>query len=121
MDKYHDIACKHNDTERRCRQQGITYCPVVFSAQGGVGRHAEFVIARIAGAIAEYEHTDADVIKNQLIEKISEELAQRSASAVGRRRPGRHRTTGICETYSALCAASRGMEDVPEAEDDEGW
>ena len=102
MMNYHAKACEHEDTERRCKDQGTVYLPVVFTAQGDIGRHAEFALSRISDAIAQQEGASPDVIKAELVAQISLELAQQVGRAIVRRR---------CRTGRQL-AGTAGDEDT---------
>ena len=91
MDKYYAEACALQDTARRCASQGITYMPLVFTAQGGVGRHAEHIISRIATLIGERDGGKAADIKAQFVKRVGCELARHAVRAISRREV-RHKT-----------------------------
>jgi hypothetical protein len=109
MEKYHEQACALGGTERLCRQQGIAYRPVVFTAQGGMGRHAEAIVTRISEAIAAKECADPGTIKAELVERISCELARQTAAAVCRRRSRKKMLEDDPACHEALLRASRRL------------
>ena len=114
MDRYHQHACSLQDTARRCQQQGITYMPVVFTAQGGIGRHAEHAIGRIAAVIAANRGSDAPSEKARIFERISGSLARSAARAIARRSP--HARTTTCPAAAALWSASSCKADGADVE-----
>ena len=119
MSKYHDEACAHQQTAWRCTQQGITYAPAVITAQGGVGRHAEHIISRIASSIAVVEGISVAEVKAEIIENISSLLIRHAVRAVARRqcRPMRCvRDADMTVAAAACCREEQVLsddEDVP--------
>ena len=77
----------HLDTQALCTANGISYEPLVFTAQGGIERHAEAVLTQIAAAIAAEEEVSAAQVKAEMLQQISLCLARCAAKAVVRRKP----------------------------------
>ena len=120
MQRYHDFSCAVNDTERRCLQQGISYRPAVFTAQGGVGTHADLIVTRLAAAIATHEGSELAPIHSQLLAQISLELVRRSAASVGRRRRTHPHTPSDAAHAAVWSAATRGLSaGLPDDADDD--
>ena len=84
---YRDSQLELLDTYNLCDAAGILYEPLVFTAQGGVERHAESVLSQIATAIATAEDTSPSEVKAEMLQHISLSLARSAAKAVMRRRP----------------------------------
>ena len=84
---YREQQKEHLNTAALCSERGIAYEPIVFTAQGGIGRHTEAFLSRIAAAIASEEEISAAEAKSSLIQTISRSLARSAAKAVARRKP----------------------------------
>ena len=78
---YREQQKEHLNTAALCSER------IVFTAQGGMGRHAEAFLSRIAAAIASEEEISAAEAKSSLIQTISRSLARSAAKAVARRKP----------------------------------
>ena len=90
------------DTQALCTAAGISYEPLVFTAQGGIERHAEAVLTQIATAIAEEEEISDAQVKAKMLQQISVSLARCSAKAVLRRKP---RICGRSQPGARRCIA----------------
>ena len=106
---YREAQLDHLDTYNLCVTAGLSYEPLVFTAQGGVERHAESVLTQIATAIANVEETSAAEVKSEMLQKISLSLARSAAKAVMRRRP--RLFAGRCTQASKFISESRYLED----------
>ena len=82
---YREQQKEHLNTAALCSERGIAYEPIVFTAQGGIGRHAEAFLSRIAAAIAAVEEISAAEAKSELVQTISRSLARSAAKAVAKR------------------------------------
>ena len=82
---YHAKAMQHEDTATRCAAQGITYIPMVFTAQGGIGKRAEAVLHQLAARAAPLEHKKPDAVFAEVAIDISRRLARHAAKAILRR------------------------------------
>ena len=78
---------EHLDTQSLCAARGMSYEPTVFTAQGGIERHSEALLSRIAGAVSKEEGSSLAEAKSEIIQAISLCLARSAAKAVIRRRP----------------------------------
>ena len=116
MDKYYTASCACQDVARGCAARGITYMPLVFTAQGGVGRHAEHTIARIATAISQNGGGKADDIKAEFIKKVGCELARHAVRKIARRQV-RHNPSHISDEQRALREAITAGWDSDAVED----
>ena len=106
---YREKALATNQTADRCRAQGITYEPLVFTCQGGCERHAEGILTQIAEAVARAEDLEAASVKADILEQISSCLARHVARAISRRVP---RRPGL--TFNAIQRAMRDATDIDE-------
>ena len=86
-EEYREGQLDHLDTQALCTAAGISYEPLVFTAQGGIERHAEAVLAQIATAIAAEEDISAAQVKAEMLQQISLCLTRCAAKAVVRRKP----------------------------------
>ena len=118
MNNYEEVACLHQETERRCAQQGITYVAMVFTAQGGVGRRAEGIIGRIAALVAERNGTKAWEEKTLFIQSVSRELARRAVRSFKRRQKRVSQVVASNEALSLWDAARRNPDDHGNVEED---
>ena len=60
--QYHDEAMLHNQTAAKCAAQGVSYVPMVFTAQGGMGKKAEAILHQLASRNAPLESKTASVV-----------------------------------------------------------
>jgi Mg-chelatase subunit ChlI len=115
---HHDKGLVHDLTEARCARQGITYVPMVFTAQGGISKRAEAIMHQVSKKVALAEGRTEKEIFDEMVEKISRCLAKFGARATLRRsgthRPGtpeeRASTTALWETVLAGDPAADGDE-----------
>jgi len=84
---YRITQLEHLNTQSLCAARGITYEPVVFTVQGGMERHAEALLSRIAQAVSQEEGGSVSEVKAEIVQTISISLARSAASTVMRRRP----------------------------------
>ena len=84
---YRADKLEHLDTHSLCAARGINYEPVVFTVQGGMGRHTEALLASIAKAVSKEEGTVLAEAKSEIIQAVTLSLARSAAKAVTRRRP----------------------------------
>ena len=75
------------DIQSLCAARGISYEPTVFTAQGGIERHSEALLSRIAGAVSKEEGSSLAEAKSEIIQATSLTLALSAGKAVIRRRP----------------------------------
>ena len=115
MDAYHEKALKLEDTAARCAAQGITYVPMVFTIQGGVGRHAEAILHQLANRIAPLEQKTASNIFGEITADISRRLATHAARSI-LRRSGKRVTEMHHTQYGSPWRALLEAADVDEDE-----
>ena len=84
--RYREEQMLLNDTATRCAANGVTYEPLVFTAQGGCEPHGEALLTRMAKAVADAEGIAPAVAKKEIMERISLSLGRSVAKAVIRRR-----------------------------------
>ena len=84
--QYREAQMLLNDTAVRCAANGVSYEPLVFTAQGGCEPHAESILTRIAKAISDVEGSTQAAAKKEIMEQISFSLGRSMARAVIRRR-----------------------------------
>ena len=61
--RYSQKKCDHQDTKRKCAEEGITFEPIVFTCQGGVDGRAAAILHRIAECVAAAEDKEVATIK----------------------------------------------------------
>jgi len=76
---------RRNNTEARCRDQGLVFCPVVFEQQGGRSKGADAVIRSIADAIGAREGVEASSVKRSFEHRLAVTLARCGADMIARR------------------------------------
>ncbi len=85
MTAYRRKALALQNTERLCADQGLTYEPLVFSAQGGIEPKAEAILSHIAAQVAAEEGLQAADVKSEMLENIAFTLVRFASRAVSRR------------------------------------
>ena len=78
---------RHNRTEARCREQGLTFWPLVFEQQGGCSKAADAATRAIANAVANIEGCKAATIRKEIRQRIAVILARSVAAMIARRQP----------------------------------
>ena len=86
-DEYREHSLEHQDTARRCLENGVRYEPLVFTLQGGVQANAEAILSELAGAVAKAEGRVAKVVKSEILQNVSLTLTRAAARAIARRAP----------------------------------
>ena len=84
-ESYRDKVLDEQQTAARCAAQGITYVPMVFTAQGGIARRAEAILHQIAGRVAEAEGSSEAEAFAEVAGSISSTLARLGARSTLRR------------------------------------
>ena len=82
---YHDVAMNLNNTAAACEAVGVTYAPLVFTAQGGMAARAEAVCQQIACRIAASTGGSQAEAFAEMADEISTSLALQAARARARR------------------------------------
>jgi hypothetical protein len=114
---YHDHAMALQQTATRCAERGITYAPLVFTAQGGMASRAEAVLHQIANKVAEAEGITPQAAFAEIADEISCILAKHGARSTRRRAAGR-RVLGSSGPSAPLWRAAGGLP--PEGADEDG-
>jgi hypothetical protein len=106
-EEYRRKACALNNTASLCAVQGIAYEPLVFTAQGGIEKHAEAILSQLAELVADVESREVGDVKAEFLERISFTLARHTANAVLRRqgRAAPHATNCSGGTHKFLWTA----------------
>ena len=76
---------QRRQTEARCREQGLTFWPVVFEQQGGRSKAAQAAIRAIAEAIAMREGCEAKTVQRAMEDRLAVLLARGTATMIARR------------------------------------
>jgi hypothetical protein len=100
---YHDVAMNLNNTAAACEAVGVTYAPLVFTAQGGMAARAEAVCQQIACRIAASTGGSQAEAFAEMADEISTSLALQAARARARR------SRRSFETKADAAAAGRDM------------
>jgi hypothetical protein len=116
---YHDRALAHDQTEARCARQGITYVPMVFTAQGGISKKAEAIMHQLSKKVAQAECRTEKEVFCEMADSISCCLAKFGARST-LRRSGKRLVGTTAERASAASLwntvlAGRAAEDGDEA------
>ena len=121
-DAYHDVALGHQRTAERCAEQGITYVPMVFTAQGGITRRAEAVLHQIAAHVASAEHSSERETFAEITTAISATLARCGARSTLRRCAAARAASAASQPGPAasLWMAVHGNAGEQEGDDDAG-
>ena len=75
----------HNRTEAGCREQGLTFWPVVFEQQGGQSKAAFAATKAISEAVAGREGTRPDTVRSEINQRTAVILARATAAMITRR------------------------------------
>ena len=78
-EKYRADQLEHLDTQSLCAARGICYEPAVFTVQGGMERHTEALLTRIAKTVSTEEGISLAVAKSEIIQAVTLSLARSAA------------------------------------------
>ena len=96
---------RRNNTESRCREQGLTFWPVVFEQQGGRTKAANVAIRAIAESVAEREGAEVDTVRRAFDHRLAITLARCGADMIARRqRASIHTRPKWCNAVAAALA-----------------
>ena len=70
-EEYCRRKCGHLETERKCREMGVVFQPMVFESTGGVSAEAVEVIKCLNRAVAENTNTPLGVVAQRFWQRIS--------------------------------------------------
>ena len=82
---YVKTKCGRGDTERRCREAGVVFQPLIFESTGGVSAEAEKVLKCLNKAVAGNSDSSEVVVATRVWQRIGIDLV-RGSSRVFRRR-----------------------------------
>ena len=82
---YCKYKCNYKDTERKCREKGIIYQPMIFESTGGVGAETEKVIKSINRAVAENTNTPYGEVAQYFWQRLSIDIQRAGHLAYARR------------------------------------
>ena len=99
---YREHALEHQETARKCKENGVRYEPLVFTVQGGIQANAEAVLSDLASAVAKAEGRDDKVVKAELFEDISLRITRAVARAIARRTPQEERCVDAMDPLEHL-------------------
>ena len=85
-ENYREQQKLHLNTADLCAQRGICYEPLVFTTQGGMERHCEAILSKIAAGVAKNEDVSAAEVKAEITQEICLSLMRSVAKAILRRR-----------------------------------
>ena len=101
-----------------CQAQGITYKPLVFSAQGGVSREAEDLITQLAKRVEQHEGKPAGLVKREFLEDVSLFLLRQAVRAHARRSGVAQRPSALTQLAVDLARASARVAERNDSDDD---
>ena len=84
-EKYCKEKCTRGDTEKKCKDKGIIYQPIIFESSGGVASEAEKVIKCINRAVAENTDTPYGEVAQQFWQRLSIDIQRAGHRAYVRR------------------------------------
>ena len=82
---YVKTKCGRGDTERRCREAGIVFQPMIFESTGGVSTEAERVLKCLNKAVAGNTYSSEVVVATRFWHRIGIDLLRGSTRAFHRR------------------------------------
>ena len=84
-EKYVRAKCSRGDMERRCREVGVTFQPMIFESFGGVSAEAERVIKCLNKAVAVNTDISEEVVATQFWHRVGVDLVRANCRAFHRR------------------------------------
>ena len=84
-EKYVRAKCARGDMERRCREVGVTFQPMIFESFGGVSAEAERVIKCLNKAVAVNTDISEEVVATQFWHRVGVDLVRANCRAFQRR------------------------------------
>ena len=88
-EKYVREKCARGETERRCREAGVVFQPIIFESFGGVSTEAERVIKCLNKAVAVNNDTSEQIVATQFWHRVGVDLLRANCRAFHRRLVGR--------------------------------
>jgi hypothetical protein len=116
---YHDHVLVHEQTKSRCSRQGITYVPMVFTAQGGIAKRAEAIMHQLAKKVAGVEHRQEHEAFEEIVESVSRCLARYGARAIARRSFVRAAEVAAATSASSTLWQAIGRATTDDLDDDD--
>ena len=92
-EKYCKEKCSRDDTERKCKEKGILYQPLIFESTGGVSSEAEKVIKCLNRAVAENTNTPYGEVAQHFWQRLSIDIQRAGHRAYARR--ATHKGTNV--------------------------
>ena len=84
-EKYVKTKCTRGDTERRCRENGVVFQPMIFESTGGVSAEAMRVIKCLNKAVAGNSDPSEVVVATRFWQRIGIDMLRGSCRAFRRR------------------------------------
>jgi len=82
---YVKTKCARGETERRCREAGVVFQPMIFESTGGVSAEAEKVIKCLNKAVAGNSDSSEVVVATRFWQRIGIDLLRGSSRSFRRR------------------------------------
>jgi hypothetical protein len=84
-EEYVKTKCGRGETERRCREAGVVFQPMIFESTGGVSAEAERVLKCLNKAVAGNSDSSEEVVATRFWQRIGIDLLRGSSRAFHRR------------------------------------
>jgi len=84
-EEYVKTKCARGETERKCREAGVVFQPMIFESTGGVSAEAERVVKCLNKAVAGNSDSSEVVVATQFWHRIGVDLLRGSCRSFGRR------------------------------------
>ena len=105
-EEYAKTKCAHGDMERRCREAGIVFQPMIFESTGGVSAEAERVLKCLNKAVAVNSDASEVVVATRFWQRIGIDILRGGCRAFQRRLVKRD---GVCSTQTVLFTQLSGL------------
>ena len=107
-EQYAVEKCGRDATERRCREAGVSFQPMIFESLGGVSSEAERVIKALNKAVAERNNENSSLVARRFWQRLSIDL-QRAGHSAWARRVGKP-SVGGSDGLGWLLSCAVGLE-----------
>ena len=107
LERYEEAKRQHQDTQRRCQAEGLTFLPLVVEAHGGGwGPEARKAFAILAKRVADTTGETVACVAAQHAQRLSVLLQRENSRAVLRRLQGRRQGATVARLAAATAAVS---------------
>jgi hypothetical protein len=94
-ERYVRTKCARGDIERRCREAGVVFQPLIFESFGGVSVEADRVLKCLNRAVASNSDTSETVVATRFWQRVGVDMLRGNCRAFHRRLVGRIGRDGV--------------------------